>query len=114
MKHFRNIIKESKKQFLSHSWLRIIVKKDPHNPYGNMIFEKIIHDSIFLNHTKYAIYIHDKYISIRSLKYECFEPIKILLDNKLWIELYNVFEIDTDANPNVIFDKLQDIEDKPV
>jgi len=35
-------------------------------------------------------------MTIRSRSLQQFEPIKVALDDKLWVELYYVFEIDCD------------------
>ena len=114
MKHFRSIRRKAHGKFPMHKWLRIRVKTNPSNPFNNMVFDKIIRDSISLDHYQYAIYIHDNYLSIRSLQFLKFEPIKIWLDRKLWVELYCVFDIDDTDDDNYIFENLKDVDDKPI
>lgn len=87
------IIKASKRKFKKHVTYLVSVKPYASVPYEKSFFHKIISDSIHLNHTHYILYIHDTYLTIQS-KTHVFEPVKVTLDNKLWIEIYKVFKIE--------------------
>lgn len=90
----KKIIEKSKRKFTKHKWLYVHVKKDAYVPYEKSFFHKIIADSNNpkLRHKKYILYIHEEYLTIRSQDFN-FEPIKVILDDKLWIELFCVFSV---------------------
>ena len=87
------IIKASKRKFKKHVTYLVSVKPNASVPYEKSFFHKIISDSIHLNHKNYILYIHDNYLTIQS-KAHVFEPVKVSLDDKLWIEIYKVFKIE--------------------
>lgn len=97
MKSFKKFVTKSQRKFVKHKWIFVCVKKNPFTPYKKSFFNKIIADSKSpLENTKYRIYIHETYMTIKSRSLPNFESIKVALDDKLWIELYLVFKIDTD------------------
>lgn len=114
MKDFHRILKKAKKKFPTHKWVRIKVNENAYNPFNSMLFEKIINDSLILDHKQYALYIHDTYLSIRSIQFKNYDPIKMELDSKLWVELYCIFEIDDTDDDNAIFESFEEIDDKPI
>ena len=94
----KKTLKKAKRKYVAHKWLSIYVKKKAFTPYEKSIFHKFITDSQApLNHKKYLLYIHDKYLTISSEDFT-FEPVKVLLHDKLWIELYTVFNLANDAD----------------
>lgn len=90
----KTIIEEAKRKFIKHKWLYVRVKKDASVPYEKSFFHKIIADSNNpkLKHKKYILYIHEKYLTIRSQGFT-FETIKHPLDDKIWVELNCVFSV---------------------
>lgn len=92
-KKINQLVKEAKETFPSHQTIRLRVKKHPVNPFNSSIMGKIIEMSKL--HPEYIFYIHEKY---NYLTYHCpsienFEPVRIRIDNKLWVELLSVFEL---------------------
>lgn len=90
----KEIIKESKKRFKKHHLLHVTVKDDANLlPFDISPFTSIIeHSKDELQHKNYVIYVHDKYLTIKADEF-VFEPVKLLFDDKLWIELYYVFDV---------------------
>ena len=90
------IIEKAKRKFKRHTFLYVYVKKGATVPYEKSYFHKIISDSKPpLRHKKYKLYIHDAYVSINSQGF-LFEPLTIFIDDRLWIELYCVFNLEND------------------
>lgn len=90
----KEIIKEAQARFKSHQWLHVTVKEDADSlPYKISPFTAIIeHSKDSLQHKNYILYIHDKYLTVSSKEFK-FEPVKLLIDDKIWIELFYVFEV---------------------
>ena len=90
----KEIIKESKKRFKKHHLLHVTVKDDADSlPVKLSPFTSIIeHSKDEFQHKNYVIYVHDKYLTIKAEEF-VFEPVKLLFDDKLWIELYYVFDV---------------------
>lgn len=105
----KKVIKKAKRKFVKHKWLYVYVKKNASAPYEKSFFNKLIADSKNpLKHKNYILYIHEDYLSIRPNGF-LMDTIKVLLDDKLWIELYYVFNIkepDDESLVNDIDDEL--------
>lgn len=110
----KKIIKESKRKFHKHKWIHVYVKQDASVPYENPLFTKIISDSKNekLKHTKFVLYIHEEYLTISSKDF-IFDPVKIAIDDKLWIELYCVFNL-VNENENSDLSDINDNDDEPI
>ncbi len=83
-------VKEAKKKFPLHKQLVVYVKENPVNLYDSVMFDNIIRKS---NYPAYSLYIHDDYITLWALNIPNAEPIKLIIDDKLWEELYNIFDV---------------------
>ena len=92
----KEIIAESKARFRQHKWLHVIVKNGVSTlPYSPSPFDSILeHSKDSLQHKNYILYIHDKYITIRSEDFT-FEPVKLLIDDKIWVEIFSLFDINS-------------------
>lgn len=90
----KEIIKASKKRFKKHYILHVTVKDDADSlPVKLSPFTSIIeHSKDEFQHKNYVIHIHDKYLTIKAEDF-VFEPVKLLFDDILWIELYYVFDV---------------------
>lgn len=88
------IMLESKKRFNQHQWLYVTVKSDVESlPYSPSPFDSILeHSRDSLHHKHYILYIHDKYLTIRADGFN-YEPVKLLIDDKIWIELFYLFDV---------------------
>lgn len=88
----KNTIIKSRKKFPVHKRISVRVKKKPKNPFNSSAFSKIIE---MKKDPEYEIYIHsrDGYLTYQSVSIENFEAVRLPLDDKLWIELYCVFDI---------------------
>lgn len=88
------IIKEAKKRFKPHYVFYVTVRDDANLlPVELSPFTSIIeHSKDEFQHKNYVIYIHDKYLTIKAEDF-VFEPVKLLFDDILWIELYYVFDV---------------------
>ena len=86
-----NLIVEAQKKFPSHKRIYVHVKENPSNPFNASYWGKVI--EMKDTDPKYIIYIHDDYLSYRSRTIKNFEPVRILLDDKLWIELLSIFDV---------------------
>lgn len=105
------IIREAKRKFVKHKWLYIYVKKKASVPYEKSFFHKIIADSKKpLLHKNYILYIHEEYLTISSKSF-IFEPIKVTLHDKLWVELYFVFNLEGEADDENL---MQDEDNEPI
>lgn len=94
----KEIVSKSKEKFKKHRWLSVTLKKDVSYPYPLSPLESLI--ILQYNNFKrkeYLLYIHNKYLSIRCLgkcsKESNFEPVRFLLDDFIWAELYTIFDI---------------------
>ncbi len=91
---FSAMLARSKRTFPSHKKLLVRVKKSPSNPFCSSIFEKMIFQMD--SYPEYELYIHkrDNYLTLtlKSPKIKRVEGSKIPLDDKLWIELFFVFD----------------------
>ena len=90
---FDELIQKAKSTFPTKQTIDVRIRKDACNPFGNIMFAKMILDSKKCNHTDYTFYIHKKYLTIRSSQFKAFPSIKIELHDQLWIEMYYIFEI---------------------
>lgn len=89
MKKYSKILKKSRKTFPTHQKIIVRVKDFPNNPFNSTIFEKIIEGKNM--YPEFTLYIHDDYLTINSIQIKNYEPVKLILDYKLWIEIYDVF-----------------------
>ena len=90
MNNFNNLLAESKKLFPKHKKILVRIKELPQNPFGSTIFGKIIESKN--TYPEFILYIHDDYLTINSTQIKNYEAVKLILDYKLWIEIYNVFD----------------------
>lgn len=90
MHNYLQTLKKAKKTFPTHKKLLVRIKENPKNPFNSFTFEKLIRDKDL--NSEFVIYIHENYIKIISKEVKNFVPIKLTLDNKLWIEIYNIFD----------------------
>ena len=90
MNNFNNLLKESKKTFPKHKKILVRIKDFPENPFNSLTFEKLIRDKAL--YSEFILYIHDEYLRINSKQIKNYEKVKIPLDQKLWIEIYEVFD----------------------
>ena len=98
----KGIIKKAKRKFVKHKWLNVIVKPDAHLPYINSALQSIVINSRnHLRHKDYILYVHEKYLTISS---KSFEPVKLLIDDKLWVELYYTFDVTKVTDPDLLTD----------
>lgn len=94
----KEIIEKSKELFKQRRWISVSIKKDVSWPHPLSPLESLL---IFqyekLQRTEYLLYIHNKYLSIRcpkkSSKKSLFEPVRFLIDDLIWIELYSIFDV---------------------
>ena len=86
-----NLIVKAQLKFPKHKRIYVRVKEKPLNPFHSSIFDQVI--QISKVHSKYILYIHDDYLTYESQTIENFEPVRLLLDDKLWIELISVFDV---------------------
>lgn len=108
----KKILKKAKRKFVKHKWINVYVKKHASVPYEKSFFHKIIADSNNLNlkHKNYILYIHDEYLTIQAQDF-LFEPVKVELHDKLWIELYCVFNIEGETDNSTL---MHDTDDDPI
>ena len=108
----KKVIKKAERKFLKHKWIHVYIKEDASLPYEKSFFSKFIADSNnpALMHKNYILYIHDGYLTIRAEDF-LFEPVKVELHNKLWIELYNVFNIEGEIDNSTL---MHDADDEPI
>lgn len=90
----KEIIKESQARFKSHKWLHVTVRDDADSlPYKISPFTAIIeHSKDDLQHKNYILHINDKYLTVSSKEFK-FEPVKLLIDDRIWIELFYIFDV---------------------
>lgn len=88
---FKAQVKLAKKTFPSHQLIRLRIKKKPVNPFGSPTMDKFIHTRDI--HPEYDAYIHDESISIYYVGTEKNIVASLPFDDKLWIELFSVFEL---------------------
>ena len=90
MQNYLDKLKESRKTFPTHKRFIVRVKDFPNNPFNSTIFKKIIEGKNI--YPEFILYIHDNYLTINSNQIKNYEPVKLILDYKLWIEIYDVFK----------------------
>lgn len=90
MHNYLQKLKKAKKTFPTHKKLLVRIKDSPTNPFYSFAFEKLIRDKEL--YSEFIIYIHEDYVKLISKQITNFEPVKLALDSKLWIELYEVFD----------------------
>lgn len=92
----KEILKKAKRKFVTHQNLNVYVKRNAFVPYEKSWFKKIISDSKPpLRHKHYVIRLHDYYLTVIAKDF-VFEPIRLPIDDKLWVELYCVFNLEKD------------------
>ena len=98
MVSFQAILARSQRTFPAHEYIYLRVKEHPSKPFRKTVFEKAI--EMREQHPVYKFYIHtrDNYISFRPISLEKAEPIPIPIDDKIWIELFFIFELDKKKN----------------
>lgn len=89
---YNDMLIKSRKKFPIHKRISVRVKKKPTNPFGSLSFAKIIETK---EDPDYEIYIHSKYgyLTYQSVSIKNFEAVRLPIDDKLWIELYCVFDV---------------------
>lgn len=106
----KEIIEKSKNIFKKSRWISVTLKKDVSWPYPLSPLESLL---IFqynnLQRTEYLLYIHNRYLSVRCSK-NCpeklaFEPVRFLIDDFIWIELYSIFDIKSKKVKSLYNDK---------
>lgn len=95
----KELIHKATRKYVKHKWLSVYVKANASTPYEKSFFHKLIADSKNpkLRHTHYMLYIHEDYLTISSLTHT-YEPVKVMLHDKLWIELYTVFNLEGETD----------------
>ena len=90
----KEIIMVAQERFKRHQWLHVTVKEDADSlPYKISPFTAIIeHSKDDLKHKNYILYIHEKYLTVSSKDFK-FEPVKLLIDDKIWVELFYIFDV---------------------
>lgn len=68
------------------------VESLPYSPSPSPFYSILEHSKDSLHHKHYILYIHDKYLTIRADGFN-FEPVKLLIDDKIWIELFCLFDV---------------------
>lgn len=108
----KKIVQKATRKFVKHKWINVYVKNQASVPYEKSFFNKIIADcnNPKLKHKNYILYIHDEYLTIRAQDF-LFEPVKVELHDKLWIELYCVFNIEGETDN---FSLMHDTDDEPI
>lgn len=108
----KKIIKKAKRKFMKHKWIHVYVKEDASLPYEKSFFSKFIADSNnpVLMHKDYILYIHEDYLTIRAENF-LFEPVKVPLHDKLWVELYCVFDIKDKVDNSKL---MHDTDNEPI
>lgn len=89
MHNYLTILKKAHKKFPTHKRIHIRLKENPTNPFNSLYIDKFIENKEFPN---YTLYIHDWYFTIYSQDLINFEPLRIPIDKKLWIEIYCSFD----------------------
>ncbi|MCI8616652.1 MAG: hypothetical protein HFJ60_00010 [Clostridia bacterium] len=106
----KKVIKKAKRKFVKHKFIYVCIKENAYAPYEKSFFHKLISDSKSpLKHKNFILYIHDNYLSIHPNGF-VLDTIKVPLDDKLWVELYCVFELDKDVDENFI----EATDDEPI
>ncbi len=90
MQNYLYVLKKSREKFPTHKKLIVRIKTSPSNPFHSTIFNKIIESKN--TYPEFTLYIHDDYLTINSTQIKNYEAVKLILDYKLWIEIYNVFD----------------------
>lgn len=108
----KKLIKKAKRKFEKHKWIHVYVKRNASVPYEKSFFHKIIADSnnSTLKHKNYILYIHEKYLTIRAQDF-LFEPVKVPLHDELWVELYCVFNLESENDDLTL---MHDTDDEPI
>lgn len=86
-----DIVKKAKAIFPTHKEIFLRVKKNAKSPFEKTVFERAI--EMRNEHPLYKFYIHDFYLTFVSTSIKNAEPVKVQIDNKLWIELYKIFTL---------------------
>lgn len=89
MEYYYIMLDKSKKIFKRHKRIKIRLKKKPQNPFNSTTIESIINRKDYPN---YELYIHDDYMTLKNVDLEKFEELKLIIDDKLWIEIYLCFD----------------------
>ena len=86
----QEIIKKAKKKFPQHKLLHLRVKENPQKPYEKTVFEQAI--KLRASYPVYQVYIHEWYLTFISTSIKNAESVRVEIDDKLWIELYYIFD----------------------
>ena len=87
---YNYLLNEAQKTFPYHKRLKIRLRNNPTNPFGSTYMAKFIENKAY---PEYELYIHDNYFTFSSLNLKNFEPFRVSIDDKLWIELYCAFKL---------------------
>ena len=83
----------AKKIFTPHQKLTVRIKEDATNPFNSTVFNKLW--EMKKQRPVYNLYIHlrDSYITISCPTCKELDPIRLPIDEKLWVELLCFFQI---------------------
>ena len=87
------VSKEAQKIFTPHQKLGVRIKKNAVNPFGSTAFETFL--KMRKRRPKYQLYIHlrNSYMTFSCPDDKFFEPVYLAIDEKLWVEILNIFEL---------------------
>ncbi len=90
------LAKEAQKIFTPHKKLVVQIKKNAVNPFDSTAFEKFL--EMRKRRPKYQLYIHlrNHYMTFSCPDDKYFESVYFPIDNKLWVEIFDIFEIVTE------------------
>lgn len=87
---------KAQKIFPTHKKIYLRVKKNPKVPFSPSIFEHAI--LLRKEHPLYEFYIHEDYIRFKSTSIKNAVPTRDWMDDKRWVELFFIFELDEEKN----------------
>lgn len=88
--------KKAQEIFPTHKKIYLRVKENPQKPFPKTIFEQAI--NLRKNHPLYEFFIHEDYIKFKSTSIPNAAPVRDWMDDKRWIELFFIFELDEEKN----------------
>ena len=89
--YFLHVLDEARSSFPRNTKILVRIKDSPRNPFNSNIFNNIIINKE--SNSEFILYIHNEYLTITSSQMKNYKSNKILLDARLWIELYEVFNV---------------------
>lgn len=90
---FTHQVKKAQKIFTPHQKLHVRIRSEAKNPFGNLAFQKLL--EMRDSRPNYQLYIHlrNHYMTFSCPTEKYFEPVYMEIDDKLWVEILNLFEI---------------------